>query len=132
MESEGVQDAAAHQGVFGKGRIEGFITRRSAGISGAFLPRTAADRRACGGACPFMRRSIPTTRDLTEVTMLKDYEIDKPILETDRLIIRTLNDNDVADLKSGLGERKSIHIGEEKQARARKILNLCLLIPALG
>ena len=24
--------------------------------------------------------------------MLKDYEIDKPVLETDRLIIRTLNE----------------------------------------
>ena len=65
--------------------------------------------------------------------MLKDYEIDKPILETDRLIIRTLNVNDVADLKEWLGERKSIHIGEEKQAGTRKILNLCLrLIPAPG
>ena len=31
--------------------------------------------------------------------MLKDFEIDKPILETDRLIIRPLNENDVADLK---------------------------------
>ena len=29
--------------------------------------------------------------------MLKDYEIDKPILETDRLIIRVLNENDIAD-----------------------------------
>ena len=35
--------------------------------------------------------------------MLKDYEIDKPILETDRLIIRKLNENDVADLKEWLG-----------------------------
>ena len=35
--------------------------------------------------------------------MLKDYEMDKPILETDRLIIRTLNDNDAADLKEWLG-----------------------------
>ena len=26
--------------------------------------------------------------------MLKDYEIDKPVLETDRLIIRTLNEAD--------------------------------------
>ena len=64
--------------------------------------------------------------------MLKDYEINKPILETDRLIIRTLNVNDAADLKECWGEKKSIHIGEEKQARARKILNLCLLIPAPG
>jgi len=35
--------------------------------------------------------------------MLKDYEIDKPILETDRLIIRPLNKNDVAELKEWLG-----------------------------
>ena len=35
--------------------------------------------------------------------MLKDYEIDKPILETDRLIIRVLNENDCADLKEWLG-----------------------------
>ncbi|MER2139244.1 MAG: GNAT family protein [Succiniclasticum sp.] len=38
--------------------------------------------------------------------MLKDYEIDKPILETDRLIIRTLNVNDVADLKEWLGREE--------------------------
>ena len=35
--------------------------------------------------------------------MLKDYEINKPTLETDRLIIRVLNKNDVADLKEWLG-----------------------------
>lgn len=35
--------------------------------------------------------------------MLKDYEIDKPILETDRLIIRVLNEVDVPDLKEWLG-----------------------------
>ena len=35
--------------------------------------------------------------------MLKDYEIDKPVLETDRLIIRTLNEADVTDLKEWLG-----------------------------
>ena len=35
--------------------------------------------------------------------MLKDYEIDKPILETDRLIIRVLNEADVPDLKEWLG-----------------------------
>ena len=78
--------------------------------------------------------------------MLKDYEIDKPILETDRLIIRTLNDNDVADLKEWLGRdeiytywgrkasknEKNPELMFIKQARARKILNLCLLIPALG
>ena len=31
--------------------------------------------------------------------MLKDYEIDKPVLETDRLIIRPLTEADVQDLK---------------------------------
>jgi len=31
--------------------------------------------------------------------MLKDYEINKPILETDRLIIRKISESDVADLK---------------------------------
>ena len=36
-------------------------------------------------------------------TMLKDYETNKPVLETDRLIIRTLNESDVADLKEWLG-----------------------------
>ena len=35
--------------------------------------------------------------------MLQDYLINKPILETDRLIIRTLNESDVADLKEWLG-----------------------------
>ena len=35
--------------------------------------------------------------------MLEDYEIDKPVLETDRLIIRTLNEADVPDLKEWLG-----------------------------
>ena len=35
--------------------------------------------------------------------MLKDYEINKPTLETDRLIIRKINENDVADLKEWLG-----------------------------
>ena len=36
--------------------------------------------------------------ELLEKIMLKAYEIDKPILETDRLIIRVLNENDVPDL----------------------------------
>ena len=66
--------------------------------------------------------------------MLKDYEIDKPILETDRLIIRTLNVNDVADLKEWLG-REEIYTywGRKANKNERKILNSCLvLIPALG
>ena len=45
--------------------------------------------------------------------MLKDYEINKPILETDRLIIRVLNERDVADLKEWLGrdEQHPCHAG---------------------
>jgi len=35
--------------------------------------------------------------------MLKDYAIDKPILETDRLIIRVINEKDADDLKEWLG-----------------------------
>ena len=35
--------------------------------------------------------------------MLKDYETNKPVLETDRLIIRTLSEADVPDLKEWLG-----------------------------
>lgn len=35
--------------------------------------------------------------------MLKDYEINKPVLETDRLIIRPLTEADVPDLKEWLG-----------------------------
>ena len=38
--------------------------------------------------------------------MLKDYEIDKPVLETDRLIIRPLTEADVPDLKEWLGSGK--------------------------
>lgn len=35
--------------------------------------------------------------------MLKDYEIEKPVLETNRLLIRPFNENDVFDLKEWLG-----------------------------
>ena len=52
--------------------------------------------------------------------MLKDYEINKPVLETDRLIIRTLNEADVPDL-NGWGEMKFIPIGDERPAKMRKI-----------
>ena len=55
--------------------------------------------------------------------MLKDYEIEKPVLETDRLIIRTLNEADVPDLKEWLGRVKFIPIGDEKPAKMKKIQN---------
>ena len=52
--------------------------------------------------------------------MLKDYEIDKPILETDRLIIRTLNVNDVADLKEWLGREEGSQRGLRKASKNEK------------
>ena len=64
------------------------------------------------------------TIDKSEInggTMLKDYEINKPVLETDRLIIRTLNEADVPDLKEWRGEMKFIPIGDERPAKMRKI-----------
>ena len=65
--------------------------------------------------------------------MLKDYEINKPTLETDRLIIRKINESDVADLKEWLGRDEIYTYWGKKQAETRKILNLCLrLIPAPG
>lgn len=65
--------------------------------------------------------------------MLKDYLTDKPILETDRLIIRTLNANDVADLKEWLGRDEIYTYWGRKASRNEKIPNFCLaLIPAPG
>ena len=52
----------------------------------------------------FEFNELSANRNLMEETMLKDYLTDKPIFETDRLIIRALNDKDVADLKVA-GER---------------------------
>ena len=40
--------------------------------------------------------------------MLKDYEIDKPILETDRLIIRVLNENDEIERLNGNADVRNI------------------------
>ena len=47
----------------------------------------------------FELNELSANWDLKEEAMLIDYLTDKPILETDRLIIRTLNESDVADLK---------------------------------
>ena len=52
--------------------------------------------------------------------MLKDFEIDKPILETDRLIIRPLNENDVADLKEWLGRDEIYTYWGRKASRNEK------------
>ena len=56
-------------------------------------------------------------------TMLKDYEINKPVLETDRLIIRTLNEADVPDLKEWLGKDEIYTYWGRKASKMRKIRN---------
>ena len=52
--------------------------------------------------------------------MLKDYEINKPILETDRLIIRVLNENDVANLKELLGRDEIYTYWGRKASKGEK------------
>lgn len=39
--------------------------------------------------------------------VLKDYATDKPILETDRLLLRALTESDVPDLKEWLGKEEA-------------------------
>ena len=60
--------------------------------------------------------------------MLKDYEIDKPILETDRLIIRVLNEADVPDLKEGTirqGKMVSVYCDYNIYGLLEKIIRAC-------
>ena len=52
--------------------------------------------------------------------MLKDYEINKPTLETDRLIIRKINESDVADLKEWLGRDEIYTYWGRKASRNEK------------
>ena len=52
--------------------------------------------------------------------MLKDYEIDKPVLETDRLMIRTLNEADVPDLKEWLGRDEIYTYWGRKASKGEK------------
>ena len=52
--------------------------------------------------------------------MLKDYEIDKPVLETDRLIIRFLNEADVPDLKEWLGRDEIYTYWGRKASKGEK------------
>jgi ribosomal-protein-alanine N-acetyltransferase len=52
--------------------------------------------------------------------MLKDYEIDKPVLETERLIIRVLNENDVPDLKEWLGRDEIYTYWGRKASKSEK------------
>ena len=52
--------------------------------------------------------------------MLKDYEIDKPVLETDRLIIRPLTEADVPDLKERLNGNADV-----RNIASNKVLERC-------
>ena len=61
--------------------------------------------------------------------MLKDYEIDKPILETDRLIIRVLNENDRDDLKEWLGRAEIYTYWGRKASKSEKNPELIGLYP---
>ena len=67
--------------------------------------------------------------NLTEETMLKDYEIDKPILETERLIIRVLNENDVPDLKEWLGKDEIYTYWGRKASKSEKNPELMFIDP---
>ena len=57
--------------------------------------------------------------------MLKDYEINKPVLETDRLIIRTLNEADVPDLKEWLGRDEIYTYWGRKASKNEKNNQYC-------
>ena len=61
--------------------------------------------------------------------MLKDYEIDKPVLETDRLIIRTLNEADVPDLKEWLGRDEIYTYWGRKASKSEKNPELMFIDP---
>ena len=52
--------------------------------------------------------------------MLKDYEINKPVLETERLIIRTLSEADVPDLKEWLGRDEIYTYWGRKASKGEK------------
>lgn len=49
---------------------------------------------------------------------LQDFVQDKPVLETERLILRPLRKEDVSDLKEWLGDSSIYCIGENAQEKA--------------
>ena len=61
--------------------------------------------------------------------MLNDYAIDKPILETDRLIIRALNEKDVDDLKEWLGRDEIYTYWGRKASKGEKNPELMFIDP---
>lgn len=61
--------------------------------------------------------------------MLKDYEIEKPTLNTDRLILRTINDTDVSDLKKWLGKDEIYTYWGRKASKGEKNPELLFVDP---
>lgn len=61
--------------------------------------------------------------------MLKEYEIDKPTLETDRLIIRTLTEKDVPDLREWLGKDEVYTYWGRKASKGEKNPELLFIDP---
>ena len=61
--------------------------------------------------------------------MLKEYEIDKPVLETDRLIIRVLTEKDVPDLREWLGKDEIYTYWGRKASKGEKNPELLFVDP---
>lgn len=61
--------------------------------------------------------------------MLKNYEIEKPILKTDRLLLRTINDTDASDLKEWLGKDEIYTYWGRKASKGEKNPELLFVDP---
>ena len=61
--------------------------------------------------------------------MLKDYENEKPILETHRLLMRALNENDVPDLREWLGKDEIYTYWGRKASKGEKNPELLFIDP---
>lgn len=61
--------------------------------------------------------------------MLKNYEIEKPMLETDRLLLRVLNENDVPDLREWLGSEEIYTYWGRKASKGERNPELLFIDP---